>query len=63
MFYIILLDSVSCNLLSLFGRRWYARHFRTVSRLFPATEGWALWYLIMVLWVGSLLYRMGALGF
>jgi hypothetical protein len=62
-FYLLVIDSVGCNVIAWFGRGWYVHHFRTVSRLFPATPGWAVWYLILVLWVGSLLYRAGALGF
>ncbi|HEX8994131.1 MAG TPA: hypothetical protein VF803_02665, partial [Candidatus Paceibacterota bacterium] len=58
-FYLLVLDSVSCNLVAWFGEDWYARHFRIFSRLFPATVGWALYYFILVMWVGSLLWRMG----
>ncbi|HUX35629.1 MAG TPA: hypothetical protein VMV71_01190 [Candidatus Paceibacterota bacterium] len=62
-FYLLLLDSVSCNLIVLFGSNWYTSTFRIISRWFPPAEGWALYYLILVLWIGSFLYRMGALGF
>lgn len=60
-FYLLLIDSVSCNLLTIFGKDWYSKHFRIISRLFPAAEGWAFYYLILVLWIGSLLYRAGML--
>ncbi|MBG0800748.1 hypothetical protein IYW40_04465 [Methylocystis sp. H4A] len=60
-FYILLIDAISANLMSHFGREWYVRHFRTISRWFPPAEGWALYYLALVLWVGSLLYRTGML--
>lgn len=60
---LLLIDSVSANLVVLFGSKWYTKHFRTVSRLFPPGEGWALYYLILVLWIGSLLYRLGAFAF
>jgi hypothetical protein len=60
-FYVIFIDAISANLLVLFGSEWYVRHFRTLSRWFPAAEGWALYYLALVLWVGSLLYRTGKL--
>jgi hypothetical protein len=62
-FIVLLVDSVSANLVVLFGKRWYTAHFRTISRWFPPAEGWALYYLVLVLWVGSLLYRAGALAF
>lgn len=60
-FYIILIDAISANLLVLFGKGWYLEHFRVFSRWFPPAEGWALYYLILVLWVGSLLYRIGTI--
>ena len=60
-FYLLLIDAVSCNLLVIFGSNWYARHFRVVSRWFPPAKGWALYYLVLVLWIGSFLYRAGSL--
>lgn len=62
-FYLLLIDAVSCNLIVLFGSKWYMHHFRIFTRWFPPAEGWALYYLILVLWIGWLLYQMGALGF
>lgn len=58
-FYLLLIDSVSCNLIVLFGEKWYVKHFRIVSRLFPPAKGWAVYYLILVLWIGTLIYRAG----
>ncbi|HUY05538.1 MAG TPA: hypothetical protein VMV62_02360 [Candidatus Paceibacterota bacterium] len=60
-FYLLVIDSVSCNLLVLFGPDWYAKHFRTFSRWFPPAEGWALYYFILILWIGTLLLRLGAI--
>ncbi len=60
-FYVLLIDAISANLMVHFGSEWYVRHFRTISRWFPPAEGWALYYLALVLWVGSLLYRAGML--
>lgn len=62
-FYFLLLDSVSANLFAWCGGRWYTKHFRLISRWFPLTAGWTFAYLILVLWIGTLLYRVGALGF
>lgn len=56
-FYLILVDSVSANLIVWFGPKWYIKHFRTISRVFPPAKGWALYYLVLVLWIGSLIYR------
>ncbi len=62
-FYLLLLDSLTANAIAWWGEQWYSRHFRVSSRLFPVTKPWALYYLVLVLWIGSLLYRAGALGF
>ena len=56
-FYLILLDAITANLIFLFGADWYGRHFRIFSRWFPPAEGWALYYLALVLWIGWLMYR------
>jgi hypothetical protein len=60
-FYILLIDAISANVMVRFGSDWYVHNFRTLSRWFPPAEGWALYYLALVLWVGSLLYRAGKL--
>ena len=61
LFYLLVIDSVSANLIVIFGPNWYARHFRIISRWFPPAEGWALYYLILVAWIGSLLLRAGTI--
>lgn len=60
-FYLLVLDSVSCNLIVLLGPKWYTKHFRTISRFFPPAEGWAIYYLVLVLWIGALIYQGGGL--
>jgi len=60
-FYLVLIDSVGANLAAWFGDAWYTRHFRVFSRYFPLAKGWTLYYFVLVLWVGSLLYRAGVL--
>lgn len=62
-FYILLIDAISANIVAISGSGWYAKYLRTFSRWFPMAKGWAIYYLILVLWVGTLLYRMGTLGF
>ena len=47
-FYILLVDAISANLMVQFGSERYVRHFRTLSRWFPPAEGWALYYLALV---------------
>jgi hypothetical protein len=60
-FYVLLIDAIGANIIVRARRDWYVHHFRTISRWFPPAEGWVLYYLILVLWVGSLLYRAGKL--
>ena len=56
-FYLLLIDSVAANLMVWFGgEKWYTQHFRIISRYFPMTKGWVTYYLILVLWIGYLLY-------
>jgi len=56
-FYLLLIDSIGANLVIWFGEEWYVRHLRLISRLFPPAKGWALYYLVLVLWIGFLIYR------
>ena len=59
-FFVLLIDSLSCAALTwLGGARWYTKTFRTFSRLFPATKGWATYYLILVMWLGVVMYTAG----
>ena len=55
-FYLLLLDSIIVNLMAWLGDRrtnkWYIKNFRTFSRYFPITKGWAVLYLVLVLWIG-----------
>lgn len=60
-FYLLLIDAIGANLVAFFGEKWYNRHFRHISRVFPPARGWAFYYLVLVLWVGCLLYRSGQL--
>ena len=56
-FYILLVDSIGANLMSWGGgQKWYHRHFRILSRYFPATRGWTTYYFILVLFIGFLIF-------
>lgn len=57
-FIILLIDSIAANIVAVFGARWYARHFQTISRMFPITIAWTIWYLILVLWIGVVTWGM-----
>ena len=60
-FIVLLIDSIGANLMAwTSGRAWYQRHFRLMSRYFPIAKGWTTYYLILVLIMGAMLYRLGA---
>jgi len=63
-FIILLIDSLAANaVVWLGGQKWYAHTFKTFSRWFPLAKGWTTWYLILVLWMGYMLWRSGQLVF
>jgi len=58
-YYLILLDSIVANIMVWFFAKWYKKNYRGWYKHFPAAKGWALWYLILVIWVGYGLQRLG----
>jgi hypothetical protein len=58
-FWLLLIDSVGANLMVWFGgSKWYVRHFPSVSKYFPPSKGWVVYYLVLVLilgWMGGML--------
>jgi len=57
-YYLVLLDSIGANITSWCCAGWYKKNFKWFWKHFPATKGWAAWYLILVLWVGYGLMRL-----
>ena len=60
-FYLLLIDSLGANLVTWFGGKWYTKHFRLLSRYFPAVKGWTTYYMVLVLFIGYLMYITGLL--
>tara|TARA_Y100000310_G_scaffold107162_2_gene105605 strand:+ start:8697 stop:8915 length:219 start_codon:yes stop_codon:yes gene_type:complete len=61
-YYLILIDSIGANITAWFFAGWYKKNInKGIVKHFPATKGWCLAYLILVLWVGFGLYRLGIL--
>lgn len=61
---ILLVDAVGANVVVYFGDdKWYKKHLRVFSRFFPLAKGWAGYYLVLVLWIGFMLYRSGQISF
>lgn len=59
-FYVLLLDALAANLFAWFGDdKFYSKKFRLISRYFPLARGWTTLYLLLVLFIGAVLYRYG----
>ena len=59
--YALFLDSIVANLIAWFSAGWYKKNYKGFWKHFPATKGWTLFYLILVLWIGWILMRLGVL--
>mgnify|MGYP001353713551 CR=1 FL=1 len=59
LWYLVFIDSVFTNLIIWVFPKWYEKKFKNLSKSFPAGKGWSLWYLILVLWIGYALLRLG----
>jgi len=61
--YLVLIDSIGANITAWFFAKWYKKNmYKGIVKHFPATKGWCLWYLVLVLWLGFALNRLGLLG-
>ena len=62
-FYLLAIDAIGANIMA-WGTdgKWYKKNFSFFSRQFPDTKGWSTFYLILVLWLGFMLWRFGAWG-
>jgi len=58
-FYLFLLESVSINIAAWFCAKWFKKKFPVFSKHLPVTKAWAALYLILVLWIGYSLFRLG----
>lgn len=58
-FYLLVIDSVGAVVISFCCAKWYKKNYKGFWKHFPATKGWAIFYLILVLWVGYGLMRLG----
>jgi len=59
--YAFLLDSVGANVVAWTCHDWFMKRFPRLFKHFPLRKGWALLYLSLVLWVGSVLLRLEVL--
>jgi len=61
LWYLFLLDSLFANAGAWFFPKYYKKKFKSFSKILPLTKTWAAIYLILVLWVGCALLRLGIL--
>jgi len=64
-FYLVLIDSVGSNIITYCCNKWYKKNFKKYwfFKYFPLAKGWSALYLILVLWVGYGLLRLGILPY
>lgn len=55
-FWLLLIDSFVAVCISLFGNKEYFNRIFFFKRYFPLTNGWTIFYLILVLFIGYLVY-------
>lgn len=58
-FYILLIDALAVNFVIWFGSRWYSKGLQSFSRWFPPAKGWAMYYLLLMLLMGFLMFQFG----
>lgn len=62
LYYFVLIDAVSACVASWTGFGAYLnRRSALFGQYFPITKGWTTYYLILVLWIGYSLTRLGIL--
>ena len=59
LWYLVFVDSIFANLIVWFFPNWYEKKFKNMFKYFPANKGWSLLYLVLVLWIGYALSRLG----
>jgi hypothetical protein len=57
--FLFLLDSLGANFMALFAKKWWKK--KKFHKILPMHSLWTLLYLVLVLWVGSALWRLGLL--
>ncbi|MDA8597011.1 hypothetical protein N9L26_01600 [Candidatus Pacebacteria bacterium] len=61
-FYLLLIDALGANLLAWSGQQtWWQRAYSPIARHLPLARGWTTYYLLLVIIMGILLFRLDAL--
>lgn len=63
LYILVLTDAIFANVAAwgTFGEE-LTKHYGVFSKYFPITRGWTTYYLVMVLWIGWALFRLGVIG-
>jgi len=62
LFYILLIDAIGANLMAWGGgQRWWQQNLSLFARYLPLARGWTTYYLLLVVIMGIMLFRLGAL--
>jgi phosphotransferase system glucose/maltose/N-acetylglucosamine-specific IIC component len=61
LWYALLVDSIGACILGTFFMSWYEKKLPLVHKIFPLSAGWCLVYLLVVIWIGRLLYKLEVL--
>lgn len=62
-FYLVLLDSLVAGTIAWCMPKTAKKFKKGFWKHFPITRGWSALYIILVLWIGYALYRLGVLSF
>ncbi len=57
--YLTLIDSIGANIMAWCFSSWLKKNYKGFWKHLPTTKAWCLIYLVLVLWVGAGLYRLG----
>jgi hypothetical protein len=61
-FWLLLIDAIVANLMTWIGAEaWWPKKLQGLSRILPANKVWTTIYLLLVLWAGSILFRLDVL--
>jgi len=59
--YLMLIDAIGANLTALFWKKWWNK--KSWAKYIPMNGWWTLLYILLILWVGVALYRLGILPY
>ncbi|MBU0958545.1 MAG: hypothetical protein KKB31_01240 [Nanoarchaeota archaeon] len=60
-YFLILVDAIGANAMAWCCSKWFKKNYKGFWKHFPTTKGWAGLYLVLVLWLGCALNRLGVI--